>query len=434
MKTLEPNSFMSRPFLRSLVTSALLVGAATSAVALPQEVLKDSDHKKLGKLIGAYFEATTEEKGIAEALEDVKESLDKLTKKTKGADPLSCVEDLERAVFYANDYGKKKVRKGKGKIDPWPLEHGYFGELPVVLRAPKAYNGSKGIYTLILSLPDEGQSAADHLQQDWTNTDLLANSVLVSFDMPSDTTLWDQIGEPGNAGGLGMVMATFGQLNKTFAVDMDRVFLAGRGAAVPAAINIAAQYPHVFAGVVGRAGDAAADADASNFINTATFFAGAGSGATSFQESAKPLGVENCTISADASEDDIWGWMQETRRDPMPSRVLFKPTSRVGSTSFWLQAQGFEENTSSVEAVADRETNTITITAENVATVNLFFSDLLVDMDKPIKVITNGTVHEDLIPRNFQTMLTNAYNNGDTGRIFTANHTYNIPEGGDGTR
>lgn len=419
-----------RPFTRiagPAVAAAVL--ASSAAGAPPEERLKDSDHKKIGKVIAAYFEAKTESEGTAEAIADVQELLDKTRKKLKGVEPLSLVEDLERALYYANNYPKKKIRKGKGRIDEWALEDAYFGELPLVLRAPKSYSAGKGPYPLILTIPDEGQSGRDHLQMDWTDADVADQAILVTFEMPASAETWTEIGTPEEPGGLGLVMASFGTLTKTFAVDMDRVYLCGRGAGVTAALSIASQYPHCFAGVAGRVGDAGEVATA-NFANTATFFSGGGAGCTAFEKAIGEAGYGNCTLKPDGTEADLWAWMQEVRRDPMPARIVFEPFLRA-KTAFWLQAEGFEEGSARIEASADRGTNTIEITGEGVSTVNLYFSDLLVDMSQPIKVVVNGTVHEDLVPPNLQAFLTYAYRNGDTGRVFTSNYSYNLPQTAD---
>ena len=54
---------------------------ATPAPWAGEQALKDSDHKKLGKEVAAYFEALNEDKGIGDAFADLQEQVDKLQKK-----------------------------------------------------------------------------------------------------------------------------------------------------------------------------------------------------------------------------------------------------------------------------------------------------------------------------------------------------------------
>lgn len=405
--------------------AAPLLALFASSFAPPEEVLKATDHKKLGKLIGEYFEARMEEEGITESLEKIKENLDKIQKKVKGRDPLSLVEDLEMAVFYANDYGSKRT-KGKGKLDTVELDHPYFGALELAVHAPKKYSGKAGPYPMVLCIPDAGQAPREHIERDWINADLRAKAVLVAVTMPEDLDRWTSLGEPQNAGGLGVVMATYGSLTKDYAIDMDRVYLAGRGAGVEAAMAIAAQYPHCFAGVIGRTGDMG-ETPITNFRNTATYFSGAGANSTAFEKAAAEAEYANCTVDPQGTEEEVLAWIENTQRNPMPSKLEFQPATLQSNRSFWLQLDGFEPGAANISAAVDRETNTIEITSEAVVAVRLYFNDLLVDLDAPVRVVINGTLHEDLLPRNFQVMLANAFGNGDTGRIFTASKLYDVP-------
>jgi len=415
--------------LMKLSTIPLLFSAtiaASPAAPFLEEELKATDQKKLGKEIAAYFEAKAEEKGIAEALEGVDEAIEKLNKKLKGRSVLSMVDDLERAVFYANDYGKKRVSKGKGRVDDMPIEHPFFGEFDIAIHAPKTYDGDKGPYGMVLSIPDEGEDPKAHLTEDWADADARKENILVSFYMPKSTDMWEELGELEAAGGVGLIMASLGELVSNFAIDMDRVYICGSGRGVPVAAKIASLFPHVFAGLMGRGGDLAEGTDPTNFQNIPTLFAGGGGNCTDFEAAVKEAGFDNCTIQPGAGESDLWAWMGQHIRNPVPSRVSFAPTTFVSNSAYWLQLEAFEPGNCRVEAVVDRDNNTIEVTGEGVSNLRIYFNDQLVDMDKPVMVTVNGAAHKEQVPRNFQVMLANAFQNGDTGRVFTNSVSYTV--------
>ena len=84
--------------------------------------------------------------------------------------------------------------------------------------------------------------------------------------------------------------------------------------------------------------------------------------------------------------------------------------------------------TASIEARIDQETNTVHIEALGINQVTLRFNDVLLDLDREITVICNGTSHRDLIPRSLRTTLEMIYKSGsDPGKVYVATRTYDIP-------
>ena len=76
-----------------------------------------------------------------------------------------------------------------------------------------------------------------------------------------------------------------------FAVDEDRVFVAGTGKGVPAAVAAGHTSPQRFAGVIGWAGDAG-ELGPENFLNLPTLFAGGAAKARAFRDKAVELGLD----------------------------------------------------------------------------------------------------------------------------------------------
>jgi hypothetical protein len=403
---------------RALAALALVAAAGPS----PETQLKERDQASLGKLIAEYFEARRETSGQSEALEEIAEEIDKLEKKTKGVPVLSMVEDVQRALYFARDY-KDSLPKGRlGDFEHDPA----YGEakVPYQVHAPRSYKSSKGPYPLVICLPDEGEGPEEHLDEHWVDAGLRETAILAACTMPAERELWTEA-----RGAVGNALLLLRDVRNNYAVDLDGVYLAGRGASVETAVRAAEMYPHVFAGVIGRAGDMPPTSP-TNFRNLPTFFAGGGANCTAFEEAAKAAGIENCTLSADAGESEILEWIREHPRVAHPLDVSLMPATRTTGSAYWIEARGFDpEEKPSLRAKIDRETNTVQVDATDIASVSLFFNDLLVDLDAPIHIVTNGVEHEIKLARRLEFALERAYISGDSGRLYTNYYYFDMPAG-----
>ncbi len=390
---------------------------ATALTPAPDTLLKARDHEKLGKLVGAYYEAKLESSGISESFEELSEAIGKIEKKSKDGPFLSMVEDVAQVLYYSRKY-KDTVVKGRLKEDSF---EGYYGDVEYAVHAPKAYKSSKGPFGLLLCLPDRGQSLQQHLDEDWMGS-IRDEMVLVVVGMPEDETIW-----PTLEGGVGNTLQVLRVVREQFALDVDRVYIAGRGASVPVAMNVGEMFPHVFAGVIGRAGDAGEGVVPTNFRNLPTFFAGGGANCTAFGEAAGEDEIESCRVEPDAKLEDILTWIKETSRDANPTRISLAPTTLTGKAAYWLELEGFDPTDGPrVDARIDREANTITVEGSQVSSVRLYLNDLLVDMDSPIKVVVNGASHELELPRRLDFTLEQAFKSGDTGRVYTNSYFFDL--------
>lgn len=407
------------------------VGGALAARSAPlEEILRPRDHQKLGGAIGKYFDALSESDKINEAFSDLQKEVQKLDKKHKklleNESILKLVEDWEKAFYLATPYRDTGVKKGRLAEQEF---EGPFAETTYAVHVPKAYSSKKGPYPLVISIPKKGQTGKAHITEQWIDGAGRGAAIIVSCNMPSNSRMWTEYGEQDNPGGVDTVMLTLGEVKKRLAVDADRIFIAGFEEGVPAASRIAALFPHVFAGLIGRAGDVD-DIAATNFRNVPSFFAGGGENCTKFAAKAKEAGFENVTVESTATEADIWAWIGRQARDANPMEISFTPLHRNTTQCYWLMAMGFDvESNPSVHARIDRAANTIHIEAEGVSTVRIFFNDLLVDMSLPVKVVCNGVEREDTLPRRLKEMCETAYFSGDYGRIYTYSRPYDLPEG-----
>jgi hypothetical protein len=411
--------------------SALLALLLFSSAGIQDEVLlKDSDHKKMGKEIANCIEAFSEGKGRIKAEEDFREALDKWKKKKpfKDRDPLSSVADLGASLWYSNSYDRKKVTKGKVQTVTVDTGPPFNYEMEYCVWAPSSYKAKSHAYPLVLCIPDAGQRSFDHLTEDWALGALREEVIIAVVSMPEDLTAWGDIGSSGSPGGLANLFTVFKEMTRNYAVDFDKVFIAGKGAGVSAALELAQFFPDRFAGVIGRAGDAG-EASHVNYRNLPVFFAGGGLKATAFAESMESDGYADVLLQPDAREEDVFSWIKATSRDANPSGVTLYPKLPFPNKAYWLEVPVAEEMEGRViKAELDTSLNQITIEAKHVSSVTIYYNDLLVDMDRPVTVICNGVKNEDLVPRSFSVMMRLIYSaRNDAGRFYTASREYDIP-------
>lgn len=393
---------------------------ALPAALVPETHLKSRDHENLGELIAEYYQAKRNSEGIAEALEEVAEEIQKLEKKSKGRPVLSMVEDLEEALYYSREYESSVP---KGRLQDEQFEGAFDGTVNYAVHAPKKYRPSNGPLPLLVSLPDAEQTLQDHFETDWMDKDLHDEVVVVVCGLPPDDATWAEL-----EGGIGRVMQVMAKVRDQYAIDIDRVFVAGRGASIPAAMRTAEMFPHLFAGVVARAGDTPEGLSPANFRNLPTFFAGGGANATAFGKAAREADIEGCRLEPKGTVADVAAWIRETTRRSTPDRVTLEPTTPVGRTAYWLEAVGYEpSDRPRLDARIDRDANTIHIDGREVSSVRLYFNDLMVDMSEPIHVVANGSKYELELPRRLQYALDQVYRSGDRGRVYTNTHVFDLP-------
>lgn len=404
----------------------------------PQEPhLKDSDLDDLGEAIREYIQARVERKEVGEAEAAVKEEMDdlgkKLEKATGNTDVLASPADLGRALWLSYDYDRQRTSKGKVEQQEYTAQAPFSKDEPLVYAvwAPSKYSPRSGSYAVILTIPDQGVEPTDHLIEKWIDPDIRDNVILAAPRMPEDTGKWSELV------GKAHVMLLMRTICESYAVDFDRIFLAGRGLGVATALDLAEQFPDRFAGVIGRTGDAG-ETLADNFRCLPTFFAGGGAKVTAFSERIDELGYGNCTVRPEGNEADIWNWMQSHERNSYPSDVTLVPGNPFPKRAYWVEVPPTDSaERGRITASIDRATNTITVEGAGMVEFFLYFNDVLVDMDKPIRVIANGLESQDLMPRSRGETLAGIFSGtSDPGRVFVAKKRYALrpvaSEGGEG--
>ena len=434
MTLMSMRSRYSAALCLALLPPAFLPVACQPPPSTSKPVLEASDHREIGGLISDCIVAYVSKEGRELAESKLHKTIqEKWKKAADGRDPLSLSDDLAASLWYAVGYTRVKGIH-KGEVDEVELRVPFYGKdfmTTCAVWTPKGYDPKGPALPAILCIPAAGEKAEEHLDKYWSHSSIRDNAVLIAIQMPENTAHWGGLGEKDDSeqvGGVGLVFTTFKDITSRYAIDFSRVFLAGRGIGVDAAMRIANSSPDRFAGIIGRKGDAA-ELVPDNLSNVPCFFAGAGERASEFVEAAKASGFVENVLHADATEVDVWAWIETVARRSNPEQVTLRPGTPFPNRAYWIEVtpKKYLPDTR-VKAKADRASNTITIDAVGIKEITLYFNDTIVDLDKPIKVICNGAVHESTVPRNFSSMMEQIYRSrSDSGKLYTAVKSYDLP-------
>ncbi|MBL8863405.1 MAG: hypothetical protein JNK02_15545 [Planctomycetes bacterium] len=410
----------------TLTALAALVLSAPAFALQGEELLKPAEVDGVGKKLASYVQARVKAEGIDKAFDEVNKELEKVGKRIK-REPLSLPAEMGRALWAAfSDDRKGSV--AKGKVDSLTTE-AYWDKktkLSYAVWIPAKYDARKS-YPLILCIADSGQKPSDHLTEDWTDSQVREGAILFSVPQPSDAASLLEAITSTKETGMGNVAWSYSHAIRRYAVDFDRVYLAGRGRGVELAVAYGANFPDRFAGVIGRAGDTG-EVVAENLRNLPTYFTGAGARANELAEKLKTLGYDNATVQPEGKEADAWSWIQSHPRASNPAEVVLFVGAPTPNRSYWIEVRPSDAQGMHVKAKIDRATNTVTVEGEGVPRFTLYFNDVLLDLDKPVKVVANGTANERTVPRSLQRTLDLVLNSrSDPGKFYVASMDFDLP-------
>ena len=407
---------LARP-LAALLTLSL---AASPAPSQENRHFSDEDLAGLIEALSTYRGARLNSTGLDAARAGVSEALEDLSASFDSVDPLRFDRDLGRALWLARGVAGSEVRTGK--VTTESLEN---GEHTFAYRTPKAYDPEGSTYPLIIAIPDEGEEPAEHLRANWMLDEVLDGAVLISPLMPAAQSEWTRVMVSGRPGGLSHVLTSLCVAGERFAIDFDRVYVAGRGKGVPAAIAAGNYAPHLFAGVIGRAGDAG-EQGPENFSNLPTLFTGAGALATAFHEAVAEAELDNCELNPVGKEEEVWKWILDHPRTAHPASVTVVPGDPFPTHAYWLRIAPTASDARATAKI-DRSANAILIEGEGVSQVTLYLSDALLDLDQLVLVDCNGVRNLVEVPRHLPTTLDLfAEGTSDPGRVYVSQLVFDM--------
>lgn len=150
---------------------------------------------------------------------------------------------------------------------------------------------------------------------------------------------------------------------------------------------------------------------------------------------------------------DLVAWFDSRRRNPFPKRLTVVRDASHLTTFGWVRVDATERIAAFSEQLIDRrddaiknrvyakldaqivEPNRIEVRTERVKRYSLFLNDHLVDLSRPLTVVTNGTVtFQDRVEPTIETLLREVRLRHDRRMLFPVLLTLSVPETPDDLR
>ena len=377
----------------------------------------------------------------AKAFEALRKTIQALEKRRKFKF-LASTADL-RAVLAAG-FNYKKTRTRPGDFFQGEFKEKIPGSRQSKVHTfgywiPKKYplESRKKPYPLIISLPTKRHGSKnwyrgrDHLKNTFSGSPLLEDFLMFSPDLPPEL---DPKGKPANpdqllSEWLGPFLFSFNEFLNSHKVDWNRIILEGGKESTSLALYFANVAPRYFAGLVLRDPGPLEGAVVRDFANLPTLFLVSSAtkpNAEWFLKLIKLFKYDNCTVLEGEKYpfpslgQKLVDWVRARKRNPAPPHLVFQPLFSGLGSHWWIQISKYdkfvedartEEDLPVIEVTADRKTNRITVNAKNISSYNLLLNDDLVDLEKPVTVVTNGKAEEFKMARSLSLAILPALNN-----------------------
>ncbi len=377
----------------------------------------------------------------AKAFEALRKTIETLEKRKKFKF-LASTPDLRAVLQAAFNFKKAKTRPGD-------FFQGEFKEKVPGTRQvkvhtfgywiPKKYplESRKRPFPLILSLPSRRPNSKnwyrgrDHLKNLYEGSPLLEDHLFFSPDLPPELDPKGRPKSPAQLLGdwLGSFLYSFNEFLNSHKVDWNRIIIEGNKESTNLALYFANVAPRYFAGLILRDPGPLQGAAVRDFANLPTLFLvspATKANAQWFTKLIDRFKYNNSTVLEGEKypfpslNQKVVDWIRARRRNPAPPHLVFQPLFSGLGGHWWVQISKYEkfvEDARSdadlpvIEITADRKTNRITVKARNIASYNLLLNDDLVDLDKPVTVVTNGKAEEFRVSRSLSLAILPALNN-----------------------
>jgi hypothetical protein len=343
---------------------------------------------------------TGDPKDRAELLKKIEKAVE------KPVDGHSMLEDVVGLVAVANRARgfNPKLKKGQvQELSVGPEVHGFpaTGTVKYWLYVPKEYRDDQ-LWPLLFCVPDQKKYGdGKKYIEDWTaKSPKVAESFLVVVPQPhAKGAEWTTPASLGRAMiSLRHAAGTYGVDRKDAgpAADYLRIFIDGEDEAAV----IAARFAEVFAGAVlrgsdGRAGVVSIAAEG-QLSGMPAFFVVDPKRKSQREFAQKVLERNEAGVivedeSLEGNPTAIGLWMDKLPpRVPQPREIAYTVHDGSFQRHHWLSVLEFDASlqpAASFRATADRAKNDVTIEVEGISRFELFLSDALVDLSKPVRIV-----------------------------------------------
>ncbi len=354
---------------------------------------------------------------------------------------LKSMKDLKAVLSASFNYKKMKTRPGdffsgqiKEKIGKRKYRIYNFGYW-----LPKSYSSKwkSKAFPLIISLPVRRTDTPNwnkgslHLKNLYAGSPLLDEFILFCPELPKDM---DYSGTPENADDLwdkwlAPLLYPLNEFLNSHHVDWKRIYLEAGRESTRLAIFFASVAPRYFAGLILRDPQPMEGAVVRNFHSLPTLFMVTKESKKNtewFLKIIKYLKYDNCTVLEGKSfpfpelNQKYVEWIKKHVRNPAPSHIVFQPLFSDLRSSWWVRINKYgkfvedaktEKELPIIEITADKKENKIVAKCQNISSYDLMINDDIVDLDRPITVITNGKAREFKVERDINQAIMPAINN-----------------------
>jgi hypothetical protein len=435
------------------LTLMLLLPGPPVADDLPRSAISDRDLVKMSKDVQEFFAAmdADDRKDKVGSLSAIRKSMEKAGKRAKLTDILKHPGDWEFLLEVSKPVDRTiKAKIGKGFfaytfVDQWSEEG-----TGCLLSVPPNYGKADGFLPVIIALkPAVDLSGADLLKAMTEQATVVYGSLMEStiILIPLGPDAGGRKPNPAEMSeswasdeGLSVMFMCMRVLLERMQFDRARILLDGWGEAGQDAFRVATSYPSWFAGVINRGGEVGGeDMLLENLTGVPVLYVAAGGEGRDVDTKALEERLSSYTTltvvehdgtatspSSDAAAS-IMQWASERRRELAPTKIHYKLGDLRFQSVNWLKAMVINRRANanpgdkdfpSVDAKVDSAANRIVIETVNVTELEVYLSDAVIDLDRPVTIEVNGKeMVKGSFPRSLQKMLENRYynNSGDYG-------------------
>jgi len=417
--------------LATILLMPLLLLATPADDGLVRSGASDRDLGKMAKDVNEFFAATDEDDRSQqkESLDSMTAALAKLVKKAKGDQPLTAyLGDWEVICELAKPIERSfKSKAGKGFFKH-VFEEPYEGtRLAVQLSLPADYGKSEGFHPVIVGLKPVLGLSGSELEEAVASQaaalygDLLESHVVMVLLGPESgdgrkavTTEIDDSWMSNE--GLYAFFTSYRILLEQVRFDRSRVVLDGWEGAGSDALRLITSAPSFFSGVIARGGETgSADLILANLFHLSLLYVHTADDDASGLEG----GVDGVTIRmveesgslAEPSDDTrsaISEWLMPLTKNLAPLQIDYRLGDLRNQSINWCKASVINKRVTAgpgdpdfprFTASIDQDKNEISIDAVNVLEMEVYLSDALVDMSRPVTIVVNGEEKWSKMPK-----------------------------------
>lgn len=314
------------------------------------------------------------------------------------------------------------------------------------LYVPQGYS-SQIAYPLVVCLHGAGFDGNRYLER-WSTR--LGKSHIILCPSVEGGTWWT------NDAAL-QVISLIGEIRSRYNIDTNRIYLTGMSNGGVGALRIGVNFSDIFAGIIPMAGAMPDEAFPllQNLKNTHIYIIhGSKDQVIPVEYSRKisnrliELGYDVVYREHDRVHPEAGGhffpveelpdlikWLEGKRRNPYPKELIKLASNGEGNSYYWVridETEGSKEKRTNwslftqIEAKVTDE-NRIEVKSKKVKRYTIFLNDKIVDLSKPVTIVTNGKVSfEGIIKKDPSLLLKEARLRQDREMLFTTAITIKV--------